>query len=206
MLTLAAAGSLLAHAVLRHSRPAAGARLTRPPSNLRLTFSEAPELAETTIALLDARGDTVALGPLARPERLTIVAPIAGTLSPGDYTVLWHTAAADGHATHGRFGFTVLAPAGSAPLSPPAGPAAGRVTGPAPPPVAHGVIPASEESAFGVGTPAYVVIRWLLLCALLAAVGAVAFRLFVLGAVRRRPVGAARLLARTAGKIGRAHV
>ncbi len=190
LLSLVAAGSLVAHALLRHSTPAAGARLAAAPRELRLTFSEAPELAETTIELLDARGAAVALGPLAKPDARTVLAPVSGAVAPGDYTVVWHTAAADGHASHGRFSFTVLAPAGAPPPMPrPGGEAAGAVTAPgrAPPPMAHHMLPPGEENEFDVSSPAYVVVRWILFAGLLAAVGAAAFRLFVLGAIRRRP-------------------
>ncbi|HEX9108349.1 MAG TPA: copper resistance protein CopC, partial [Longimicrobiales bacterium] len=192
-LCLAGAGVVFAHAILRHSEPSAGSRLSAPPRELRLTFSEPPELAITTIELLDANGAAVALGKIVKGDARTIVAPIAGTLPPGDYTIAWRTAAADGHATHGRFGFTVLPPAGAAggAASPmvPGGEAAGAVTAPgrAPPPASHHMMPAGEEDAFDASSPAYVAVRWLLFAALVAMVGAATFRLLVLGAIRRRP-------------------
>ena len=197
MLSLAGAGPALGHAILRYSQPAAGARLTAPPRELRLTFSEAPELAITTIELLDAAGGVVALGRLSKADPMTIVVPIAGVLAPGDYTVVWRTAAADGHATHGRFGFTLLAPAGATmPMPPPGGEAGGGVTAPgrAAPPPSHHVMPGTAEDVLDAGSPGYVAVRWLLFGALLAMVGAAAFRLFVLGAIRRQPRGAATAL------------
>ena len=98
-----------AHGHLTHSEPSAGARLVAAPTQLRLTFSEAPELAVTTLRLLGPAGAAVPLGALAAAPDAprAVVASIRGPLAPGTYTVVWQMAGADGHPTRGRFTFTV---------------------------------------------------------------------------------------------------
>ena len=54
----------LAHAKLRSSSPAAGSTVTAAPRELRLTFSEKPELAFTRITLLAGK-EAIALGKVA---------------------------------------------------------------------------------------------------------------------------------------------
>jgi len=97
------------HLRLVSSDPAADATLAAPPAALRLTFSEAPELAVTTVRLLGPGDHAVALGRLvrARGDRATVVATPRASLAHGRYTVNWRTMSHDGHAMHGTFHFTV---------------------------------------------------------------------------------------------------
>lgn len=108
---------------------------------------------------------------------MAVVVPVSGAMNPGRYTVSWRTAAADGHASSGKFSFVVTTPA-QVPVPPVAktdtgAPAAGT---PAPSPR---VIPNSiaTPSAYAGFSPAF---RWAELVALLTLVGAVVVRLFVL--------------------------
>src|SRR5256885_15492026 len=102
--------SLFAHAHLRRSEPSARERLTSPPTAIRLWFSERPELGFTHVRLRGADSAEVSLGTASRmaDDPMGVSLPIAAPVAAGVYTVLWRTAAADGHATNGSFSFEVL--------------------------------------------------------------------------------------------------
>jgi copper transport protein len=162
-----------AHAHLERSDPVADARLTTAPTAIRLWFSEAPELVLSTVALLDSAGSSLALGPPERgadgPRSVRVAIPVA--LAPGLYKVKWRVVAADGHPSSGTFLFRVLAtatPAAAEARVPPIGP---------PPMTADTALTAPEMGALA---PAYVAVRALLFVAMLAVLGAIAFRFAVL--------------------------
>lgn len=195
-----------AHVGLRSSVPARAAQLTVVPRELRLVFSEAPELAVARIGLIGPDGQPVALGPLAiaSDRKEAIVVAIEGRLAAGTYTVRWQIAGADGHPIRGDFPFTIVPQASglstapeipaSAPVAPVAGVTSGEpgaaVTPPgqAPVPAVHHDPSTMPDNAggFDAESPAYVVIRWLLFSALLVVIGALAFHFAVLGFLRRR--------------------
>jgi len=97
------------HLHLLRSDPAADATLATAPAALRLTFSEAPELAVTTVRLRGPGDRAIALGRLQRAprDRATLVATPRAALAHGRYTVTWRTMSHDGHPMHGTFAFTV---------------------------------------------------------------------------------------------------
>jgi methionine-rich copper-binding protein CopC len=74
-----------AHGALKSSVPAGGARLAAAPRELCLVFTEAPELAFTTIRLTGVGGTPVALAPLviAADSCRAVVAVIRGALVAG---------------------------------------------------------------------------------------------------------------------------
>lgn len=104
------------HLHLLRSDPAADATVHGSPAALRLTFSEAPELAVTSLRVRGPGDHPVALGRLQRAagDRATVVAAPRAPLAPGHYAVTWRTMAHDGHAMHGTFHFTVVAAAAHA--------------------------------------------------------------------------------------------
>ncbi len=110
-----------AHGQLSSSDPPSGARLSAPPREVRLQFTEAPELALSRIEVKGPEG-AVPVGRVDRAPgaRDTLVAPFEGATAPGTYTVEWRTAGRDGHPVRGRFEFTVLgaAPATSGEAAP----------------------------------------------------------------------------------------
>jgi len=207
MLTLVALvpAIAIAHGALKRSSPASGAHLSEAPRELRLTFTEAPELAFTRIRLLGPDSADVALGPLTIDSALVAVVSVRGALVAGTYTVVWQVAGADGHPVRGRFRFTIapgakglMVASASAPAVVQNGGEAGASTiapGQAPPPAAHheaASIP--QGDGFGAESLPYVVLRWLQFMALLTVIGALAFRLVVLRLLDRRepPESAAR--------------
>jgi copper transport protein len=173
---LATPALLLAHAHLLRSSPAANAVVDTPPAAIDMWFSEKPELHFTIVQLVDSAGAQMPLGAVAAAsaDGLEISVPVTGPLAAGKYTVVWHTAAADGHATSGKYTFTVRtgstgAPAPASLTSAPA-PATSVTAAPA--------APASAPAPSIVNVSA--ASRWPELVALLMIIGAVCFRLVVL--------------------------
>lgn len=178
---LATPVALLAHARLTKSAPSSGARLAGPPTAVTLWFSEAPELAFTRLTLLGPDSVQVALGEVQRVsnEPLAVSAVVRSTLAPGEYTIVWQTAAADGHPTRGRFSFVVLPSSGpTAPANPSPTLGSHRQT------VQRGAQRAPTEDTaggeLGAESPAYVAVRWVSFAALLALIGLMSFRWFVM--------------------------
>lgn len=174
---------LFAHARLIRSTPAANAKLDAPPSNLTLWFSEQPELRFTSIQLVDSGGSSVSLGAVSKVpgETSAIAIPVSGQMTRGRYTVVWRTAAADGHASSGRFTFTVLNAAATAPVTATPTPAP-LVQTPAPQP------PAAQSPETGANSVIQVApiatfstaVRWAELVSVITMIGAIIFRLVVL--------------------------
>lgn len=179
--SLAVPVTLFAHAHLRRSEPAAHDRLNSPPTAIRLWFSERPELGFTRVRLRGADSNDVALGAATRmtDDPMGVSVPVAASLAPGTYTVLWRTAAADGHATNGSFSFEVV---GASPASLVAVDTMKRPAGNS---LVHGdstveALPSANVSA---------ATRWLEFIAMLAVVGAVAFGMIVLPRASRAMAG-----------------
>jgi copper transport protein len=104
------------HAALVRSDPPANAFIQRPPTEVSVTFSEPVDSRSSTLAVLDAAGARIPVGPMAfSRDGLTIRLPV-GILKPGIYNVLWaNVSSVDGHAYRGSFPFTVLKADGSLP-------------------------------------------------------------------------------------------
>ena len=165
-----------AHTGLRRSEPARGARLNTGPTRIVLWFTAKPQLAFSRVRLAGPGGD-VPLGALVADSGNSVRASIqAGTLAPGDYTVRWQTASADGHPIRGEFVFTVLA-VGNATEPAPATPPAVGDSG------AHMMpeVPAAESSE-------YRSVRWIEFVALLTILGVLGFRHGVLPPLAARGV------------------
>lgn len=184
-----------AHGNLKEAQPAIGARVASPPAQLRLLFTEDPELAFTTVRLADPSGNDVALAPLAiaADSRRAVVAGVRGAMIAGVYTVVWQMAGDDGHPMHGQYTFSVSAggPPPRAARGGTAGEAGAGVTAPGqttPPAAHHPSGSAAGGDGFDAGSPLYVAIRWLQYTAMVIVIGAVAFRLCVVGMLRRARV------------------
>ncbi len=101
-----------AHANYVKSNPASDARLTKPPTEVRVTFSETPDARGSDIAVLDVNGNRVDTHDVAlvsdEPNTLRVT---LGAIGDGGYIVSWTTVSAvDGHETKGAFAFAINAP------------------------------------------------------------------------------------------------
>lgn len=103
-----AATSLLLHATLLRSTPAANGHLTTPPETIRLVFSEqvVPELSQITLVRPD--GSSVLLKVANDPHDVhTLVGTVPGGSTNGLYKVAWRILSADGHPVGGSFTFSL---------------------------------------------------------------------------------------------------
>jgi methionine-rich copper-binding protein CopC len=101
-------GLALAHSGLQRAEPPVESKLKRPPSEVKLYFTERLEPAYSTVRVKDEHGAQVdredshvdASNPLLL--RATLL-----PLEHGAYTVIWRVLSVDGHVTEGRFRFRV---------------------------------------------------------------------------------------------------
>jgi len=101
-------GLALAHSGLQRAEPPVESKLKRPPSEVKLYFTERLEPAYSTVRVKDEHGAQVdredshvdASNPLLL--RATLL-----PLEHGAYTVIWRVLSVDGHVTEGRFTFRV---------------------------------------------------------------------------------------------------
>jgi methionine-rich copper-binding protein CopC len=98
----------VAHAVVKQSVPAHGAKLAVAPKEVAITFNEKVEKMFSTASLSDAAGATVATAKAridpVNPAILRLPLP---ALQPGTYVVKWTAVGHDGHRRSGDIGFTV---------------------------------------------------------------------------------------------------
>jgi methionine-rich copper-binding protein CopC len=98
------------HLRLVKSAPQAGEVVSTLPSEIRLWFSQKPEVSLTTVQLLREDSTAVALGKLVRTEdTLSVKVPLTGALLPGTYIVSWRSVSKDGHAVRGSYRFNMAA-------------------------------------------------------------------------------------------------
>ena len=178
-----------AHAHLSKASPAAASVVATAPTMIRLWFTEAPDLSLTHVVLSDSAGAVIPVGPAEHDRAGALVAriPILVPMRNGRYSVSWSTAAADGHPSKAHYAFTVslMAPMAAPPTA---------VAPPAPsvatPTAAHDTMTSgktagtgTEDAAASALTPAFIIARAISFTALLAIIGAAAFRSFVLGRI-----------------------
>lgn len=97
---------VFAHAQLELAEPAPGSRLGQPPTELRLTFSEAVDASFSQIEVLDERRQRVDGGDsrVAQDDPRVMRVSLQGGLPDGIYTVAWRTlSAVDGHTANGAY-------------------------------------------------------------------------------------------------------
>ena len=180
---------IFAHTVLRRSEPANGAVLRATPSVIRLTFSEAPQLAFTEVELIGPDSQRVALSALrvAAPDSTAVVvADVLGPLTAGRYRIAWQITSADGHPVRGRVAFRIAAGAAGLAVSPMDSAASAVLPPVVPDTTAPSEPPTEPATAFGVDSWPYAVIRLLTFAAILVVVGAVAFSMIVVPATHHR--------------------
>lgn len=107
-------GAASAHANLLTSDPANGATMPTAPTEIRMTFSERPDVGVSAVELLDSGGATISTGAPALDGAATLVVGIPEPLPDGVYTVSWRVVSVDdGHVTAGAFAFGVGESAGT---------------------------------------------------------------------------------------------
>jgi copper transport protein len=110
-----------AHAALEASQPANGEVLDEAPKEIRLSFTEPPDVSLTIVEVIGSDGAPVPTEPVERVpgSNLEVRVPVEA-LSDGVYTVTWRTVStADGHITSDAFSFGVgVSPGDVTPVPP----------------------------------------------------------------------------------------
>ncbi|MYA33927.1 MAG: copper resistance protein CopC [Gemmatimonadales bacterium] len=98
-----------AHLSLRESSPKQDETIAISPPTITLWFTEAPQMAGTSVRLLPKGGEPLDLEPATAREddSSVVVLDVSEELADGDYEVMWRAMAQDGHTIRGDFGFTV---------------------------------------------------------------------------------------------------
>lgn len=96
------------HLRLVRAEPAVEGTVAQAPTEIRLFFSEVPNLKATSIRVATEAGQAVdAAIPAADAKDPTIVfATLKAPAAPGTYTVNWRTTSDDGHLVRGEYHFT----------------------------------------------------------------------------------------------------
>jgi copper resistance protein C len=101
-------GLALGHSGLQRTEPPVDSKLNRPPTEVRLYFTERLEPAYSTIRVKDDHGAQVDRQDAHVDSSNPLL--LRATLQPlehGAYTVNWRVLSVDGHVTEGRFTFQV---------------------------------------------------------------------------------------------------
>ncbi|MBV9250042.1 MAG: copper resistance protein CopC [Acetobacteraceae bacterium] len=108
MVWVLGAGLALGHSGLQRAEPPVESKLKRPPSEVRLYFSEGLEPAYSTVRVTNDNGAEVdrrdAHVDPSNPLLLRVTLP---PLEHGTYTVTWRVLSVDSHVTEGLFTFRV---------------------------------------------------------------------------------------------------
>src|SRR5574337_510099 len=149
-LLLLVAGSVLAHARLVKSDPAAGTTLTTAPKEVVLWFNEELDTRQSTITVTNAAGVVVDLGntKVNLDDRMQMSVGVRSPLANGVFLVRWHAVTPDDNGvSEGEFRFTLNAPAQATPSLVPGAPTSASATAAPPPPTPTPVPPTAAPSA-----------------------------------------------------------
>ncbi len=100
-----AAPASWAHDQLASSSPSSGQALTQAPSQIVLTFEEAPMEGTAAVTATDSSGKSVEIGLPSVSDNVVKVAWPANTPA-GSYTVNWRVVSDDGHPVSGQIPFS----------------------------------------------------------------------------------------------------
>ena len=102
------AGVALGHSGLQRAEPPVDSTLKRPPTEVKLYFTERLEPAYSTVRVEDGQGARVDRDDShvdrSSPLLMRVTLP---PLASGTYTVIWRVLSVDWHITEGRFTFRV---------------------------------------------------------------------------------------------------
>ena len=100
-------GSVLGHAVLKESHPAANGNVSGPDVPIMLKYNARIDAKLSKLQLLHPDNTTSDLKIQDQTSADTLNAK-ATALKPGAYRILWQVLAPDGHITRGEVPFTVV--------------------------------------------------------------------------------------------------
>jgi copper resistance protein C len=102
------AGLALGHSGLQRAEPPVESKLKRPPSEVRLYFTERLEPAYSAVQVKDDHGAQVDRQDAhVDPSNPLLLRATLQPLEHGAYTVNWRVLSVDGHVTEGRYTFHV---------------------------------------------------------------------------------------------------
>lgn len=104
-LLLLTTGAARAHAFLDHAEPRVGNKVSAPPREVTLWFTQKLETAFSTVTVTNAAGQRVDAGKArVSGNRISVSLRPGGS---GTYRVTWRVLSADTHTTDGSFTFEV---------------------------------------------------------------------------------------------------
>jgi methionine-rich copper-binding protein CopC len=106
LLLLGLAGAAYAHFKVSKTEPADGAVVDRPVRDLRVWFSQEPDVALSQLELVGPSGALEVQGVHTMGEK-DLMGSVVGAMPDGEYTVKWRAAGDDGHVLDGEWKFTV---------------------------------------------------------------------------------------------------
>jgi copper transport protein len=96
-----------AHVTLQSAEPATQSRLDKPPSEIRLRFSQPVTVTSNAITVLAPDGTVLSGTVTMEDDGHVVVAPVSRLVLGRGYTVRWRVIGADGHSPAGVFTFGV---------------------------------------------------------------------------------------------------
>ena len=183
VLTIWASPSVMGHAMLVRSLPAAKAMLNEPPKNVQLWFSEELEAQFSSIIVTDQNGRRVDKNDTSPGESKKTLQVSLEDLSGGIYTVEWKALSTDQHTMKGRFPFTVAASAAAGTQTPQQRTIANATAAASQSPAS--TLESSEAMQESSSSWAQSLVRWFQYLAMISLFGGFAFYLSVLAPVLR---------------------
>jgi methionine-rich copper-binding protein CopC len=106
LLLLGLATAAYAHFKVSKTEPADGAVVDRPVRDLRIWFSQEPDVALSKLELAGPSGALQVQNVHTMGEK-DLMGTVVGTMPDGEYTAKWQAAGDDGHVLKGEWKFTV---------------------------------------------------------------------------------------------------
>lgn len=106
LLLLGLAAAAYAHFKVAKTEPADGAVVDRPVRDLRVWFTQQPDVALSKLELTGPSGALQVQGVHSMGEK-DLMGSVVGTMPDGQYTAKWKAAGDDGHVLEGEWKFSV---------------------------------------------------------------------------------------------------
>jgi len=106
---ITAAVQVEAHAFLIRAEPRVGTNVNKPPTEVRVWFSETVQSAASSIQVFNASGKQVDKRDTHSDSgnRTILCISLFPALTAGSYKVVWRVTSMDTHVTHGDFHFQI---------------------------------------------------------------------------------------------------